>query len=90
MTKEEPEAEQPKLEDPQRKDGSEEDEDERESQLHAQEVTKLSNETTLLRQDFMLDPEITVHEFLRQNDLTVIDFVRLERGAVSAVHSQSV
>jgi len=64
------------------------EEEERESAHNAQQVTKLSNETTLLRQDFMLEPDMTVYDVLRQHDATIIDFVRLERGAVSSVHKK--
>lgn len=37
-------------------------------------------ETVLLNQEFLLDPELTVREFLVQNSLEVIDFVRFECG----------
>lgn len=87
----EPVPEEKRPEEPQQKSESEEvDEDDKESQMNAEQVTKLSNETTLLRQDFMLEPDITVHEFLRQYDATIVDFVRLERGAISAVHNKPV
>jgi len=66
------------------------EEEEREAAMNAQLVTKLSNETTLLRQDFMLEPDITVYEFLRQNDVTVVDFVRLERGGIGAALLKNV
>ncbi len=38
------------------------------------------DETVLLNQDFLLDPEFTVREFLIQNSVEVIDFVRFECG----------
>jgi elongation factor Ts len=37
-------------------------------------------ETVLLNQEFLLDPDLTVREFLIQNGVEVLDFVRFECG----------
>jgi len=38
------------------------------------------DETTLLNQEFLLDPDLTVREFVIQNNIEVVDFVRFECG----------
>src|ERR1700761_6167264 len=40
------------------------------------------DETVLINQDFLLDPDITIREFLVQNSLEILDFVRYECGEV--------
>jgi len=39
-----------------------------------------SDETTLLNQEFLLDPDVTVGEFLLENAVEVLDFIRYECG----------
>lgn len=38
------------------------------------------DETVLLNQEFLLDPGFTVREFLLQNNVEIVDFVRFECG----------
>lgn len=38
------------------------------------------DETVLLNQEFLLDPSLTVRDFLVQNSVEVVDFVRFECG----------
>jgi len=42
------------------------------------------DEHTLVNQEFLLDPDMTVREFLIQNSVEVVDFVRYECGEVVA------
>ena len=41
-----------------------------------------ADEHILVNQEFLLDPDITVREFLVQNSIEVLDFVRYECGEV--------
>ncbi|VDP43388.1 unnamed protein product [Soboliphyme baturini] len=47
------------------------------------EQTQLNNETELLHQSFLLNPDITVLDFLEAHQLSVVDYVRLELGDTS-------
>lgn len=38
------------------------------------------DETALMNQEFLLDPDLTVRDFLVQNSVEVVDFVRFECG----------
>lgn len=38
------------------------------------------DETSLVNQEFLLDPDLTVRDFLLQNSVEVVDFVRFECG----------
>ena len=43
-------------------------------------VKRFLSEVSLLSQDFVKDPEITVQEYLNQNSAIALDFVRLKVG----------
>ena len=49
-------------------------------EVESNEPNKKPDETKLLSQPFLLDEELTVQEFLAQNNADVLDFVRLECG----------
>ena len=51
-----------------------------ETEAAEREVTSLKNEKELLRQDFLLHPEIKVWQFLQEHDTEILDFVRFEVG----------
>lgn len=44
------------------------------------EVTVLGEEDSLLRQSFMLNPSVTVHDFCQSSGVEILDFVRMEVG----------
>ena len=43
-------------------------------------VNKLINEVTLLNQNFVIDPDISIKEILKKNDNSILDYVRFEVG----------
>lgn len=45
-------------------------------------TTEEEEETQLLRQEFILDPSLTVQQYLEANSPRVVDFVRFECGEV--------
>lgn len=40
------------------------------------------DETTLIHQDFLLDPDITVQQLLEETGTQILDFARFEMGEV--------
>lgn len=59
----------------------EEGEEHEDEEDHSSEITHIEeNETQLLRQAFMFNPQQTIHEYLNYHGATVSDFVRLELG----------
>lgn len=47
------------------------------------ESTIMNDETQLLRQDFLLHPDLNVGEYLQLHDSSVLDFIRYECGETS-------
>ena len=74
--------EPPKIEKKAVKKKKKEDEGEGEKGDHSKEAIQEEEETQLLRQEFILDPKITVQKYLEENAPKVIDFVRFECGEV--------
>lgn len=48
------------------------------------------DETVLVNQEFLLDPDLTVREFLVQNSVEVVDFVRFECGEEATSESSGL
>ena len=43
-------------------------------------LNKFINEVTLLNQNFVIDPDISIKEILKKNDNSILDYVRFEVG----------
>lgn len=59
---------------------SPESEEEDESVFVAPKCKPSDDETVLVNQEFLLDPDLTVREFLVQNSIEVVEFIRFECG----------
>ncbi len=80
VTKEAEIPEQPVQEEKEAKEGTvPEDTEDNESGFIARSSTEV-DETVLMNQEFLLDPDLTVRDFLVQNSIEVVDFVRFECG----------
>ena len=60
-----------------------------EQMKESKERIEIVGETALLKQEYLLDPSLTVGDVLAQNDVTVHDFLRYECGEVLDEHNKS-
>ena len=51
-----------------------------ESEQGSENTEKQEEENMMIHQEFLLEPSLTVNEFLQQNSASVIDFARFQCG----------